>query len=49
MGDACEPDPDGDEDGVVDELDNCELPNPLQEDLNENLIGDVCEAVEEEE
>jgi hypothetical protein len=39
---------DTDEDGVVDELDNCpEDSNPLQEDLDENEIGDACEAIEE--
>jgi Thrombospondin type 3 repeat len=44
VGDACEPVQDEDEDGAADEADNCPFDaNPLQEDLNENEIGDVCE------
>ncbi len=36
---------DFDMDGISDELDNCPFtPNPGQEDLNNNLIGDICEA-----
>ena len=37
--------PDTDGDGVVDALDNCPLPNPDQADLNQNGVGDVCEAL----
>jgi hypothetical protein len=43
LGDACDPDDDGD--GVLDDVDNCELPNPDQLDVNENWIGDACEVV----
>jgi len=43
LGDPC--DPDDDNDGVSDDIDNCELPNPDQLDANENWIGDACEEV----
>ncbi len=36
---------DFDMDGISDELDNCPfVANPGQEDLNNNLVGDICEA-----
>ncbi len=35
--------PDADGDGVSDAMDNCALPNPCQEDCNENGVGDVCD------
>ena len=41
------PDPpcqDVDNDDVCDNVDNCRLYNPEQEDRNENLIGDACET-----
>ena len=35
---------DGDQDGIDDAEDNCPLdPNPLQEDFDEDLIGDACD------
>ncbi len=35
---------DTDEDGVPDNLDNCvDVPNPLQEDVDSDSIGDVCD------
>jgi hypothetical protein len=35
---------DQDKDGIIDAQDNCSrFPNPLQEDLDRNLIGDKCE------
>jgi hypothetical protein len=38
-------DADDDGDGILDDVDNCPLvPNPLQEDLNGNKIGDLCEG-----
>ncbi len=41
----CNTNPDKDGDGVLNEEDNCpEKPNPNQEDVNNNGIGDVCEA-----
>ena len=43
MGDPC--DADDDNDGVTDDVDNCELPNPDQLDANENWVGDACEEV----
>ncbi len=37
---------DGDNDGVVDPLDNCPtVPNPDQRDSNRNGMGDVCEGL----
>lgn len=41
--DGC-PEPDRDMDGIPDDLDNCpDTPNPMQEDLDGDLIGDVCD------
>ena len=42
--DGCETDDDGD--GVIDDCDNCTLPNPAQEDCNNNGIGDACEIAD---
>ena len=37
---------DTDQDGIDDDLDNCPyVYNPLQEDENENGVGDVCEEI----
>lgn len=39
-----EPPPDLDKDGIPDTIDNCPgIPNPLQEDLDNDQIGDVCD------
>ncbi len=38
--------PDADGDGIPDEYDNCDLPNPDQADCNENDIGDVCDIAD---
>ncbi len=36
---------DGDEDGVVDEMDNCPyVANPKQSDANHDGLGDACES-----
>jgi hypothetical protein len=35
--------PDADGDGIFDDCDNCELPNPGQDDCDGNGVGDVCE------
>ena len=43
LGDACDPDADGDL--VLNDDDNCELYNPDQADVNENWVGDACEEV----
>ncbi len=37
---------DTDGDGVPDSQDNCYLPNPSQEDCNNNDVGDVCDLAE---
>jgi hypothetical protein len=37
---------DTDGDGVPDSQDNCDLPNPDQEDCNGNGIGDVCDLAD---
>ncbi|MDP7008315.1 MAG: hypothetical protein QGI78_01955 [Phycisphaerales bacterium] len=37
---------DTDGDGVPDSQDNCDLPNPDQEDCNGNGIGDVCDVAD---
>lgn len=34
---------DDDQDGVANDIDNCRLPNPDQEDQNNNDLGDACE------
>lgn len=37
---------DSDQDGIDDNVDNCpDVPNPGQEDLNNNNIGDACETL----
>jgi hypothetical protein len=41
--DSC---PDSDGDGVFDDIDNCDLANPNQEDCNSNGVGDVCDIAE---
>jgi len=38
--------PDTDGDGVPDDYDNCDLPNPDQADCNDNGIGDVCDIAD---
>jgi len=38
--------PDSDGDGIPDDFDNCDLPNPNQADCNENTIGDVCDIAD---
>jgi hypothetical protein len=38
--------PDDDGDGVPNDYDNCDLPNPDQADCNENGIGDVCDIAD---
>lgn len=41
---SCEDQPDWDNDGVVNTQDNCPfVENPLQEDVDEDAIGDVCD------
>ena len=46
-GDGCA-DWDTDEDGFVDQLDNCPtIYNPLQVDLDNDLIGDICDSDED--
>ncbi len=40
------PPPDADGDGVPDEIDNCELPNPTQSDCDGDGIGDACEIAD---
>lgn len=43
----CPPPPgDADGDGVDDEFDNCELPNPSQNDCNGDGVGDACEIAD---
>jgi hypothetical protein len=37
---------DADGDGVEDDLDNCYLPNPKQEDCNNNGVGDICDVAD---
>ncbi len=39
-------DPDTDEDGLIDDCDNCELFNPDQADCQPNGAGDVCDLAE---
>lgn len=47
MNPACPPPPmDTDGDGVPDDVDNCDLPNPTQSDCNGNGIGDACEIAD---
>jgi hypothetical protein len=38
--------PDSDGDGIPDDYDNCDLPNPDQADCNDNGIGDVCDIAD---
>ena len=47
-GDSCDltPPVDSDGDGVSDDFDNCDLPNPDQLDCNNNGIGDVCDLAD---
>ena len=40
-------DTDGDGDGILDGLDNCDLYNPDQADCNDNGIGDVCDVADQ--
>ena len=38
------PPPDGDDDGIGDDADNCPFdPNPLQEDQDNDSVGDLCD------
>ncbi len=37
---------DADGDGIPDSQDNCYLPNPGQDDCNDNFIGDVCDIAD---
>ena len=37
---------DSDGDGIADDVDNCDLPNPDQADCNGNGIGDVCDLAD---
>ena len=41
---TCQPAPDADADGILDDDDNCvSTPNPQQEDEDEDGVGDVCD------
>ena len=43
MGDVC--DPDDDNDGLLDEVDNCPLvANPDQQDSDHDTVGDLCDS-----
>lgn len=43
---GCHAGNDSDGDGICDSIDNCvDISNPLQEDIDNNGIGDVCESV----
>jgi len=43
---TCDPPIDTDGDGVPDSVDNCDLPNPDQDDCDGDGIGDVCELAD---
>ena len=47
LGDVC--DPDDDNDGVPDTIDNCALPNPDQADSDHDGVGDVCQTDDDDD